>query len=180
MAFLFWGIIAVVFGVIWLATLLVFIASRFIPSNGWRWAGFLPFAATTSCALWFVGSIYFLSTPPQVFKTSFGFAPTNDVREIKSKYWYFGDTGITYLKFKANPETIKRIVTLGLVEAGSTPSQSSASIGDDVPDWWRPESHSGTRIYTKSNRIRDFASEEEMLCYDETAQQAYYSFQGID
>lgn len=160
MAFFVWGTIAIVFGVLWLGALIAFISSRFYKSKIARWIGFLPFAAMTAGAIWFVASLYYLSTPAQVFKTSFGFTPTNDVREIKSKYWYFGDSGSTDLQFKANSQTIQRIVAMGLKET--------------------EDSKKMARIYSATNRIKDFASEEETLSYDERTQQAYYSFQGID
>ena len=160
MASFFWGIIAVIFGVLWLGALIAFISSRYYQSKIIRWMGFLVFTALTACPIWFVASMYFYSTPKQVFKTSFGFAPTSDVRDLESKYEYYGDYGTTDLKFKSNPQTIKRIVALGLVET--------------------PDSTKTSRVYESNNRIRDFASGEETLRYDEATQQAYYSFQGID
>jgi len=179
LAFFFWGIIALVFFGIWFATLIGFISSRFFKSKVVRWLGFLPFAGMTGYAIWLAATLYYLSTPPKVFERTFGFAPTGDVREIQSQYWYFGDTGSTYLKFKAEPQTIQRIVKIGL-DQRPIPEVNNYLSAESDPQWWQPQPGSITHFYMQANRLKDFASENEMLCYDERTQQAYYMFLGID
>ena len=59
----------------------------------------------------FVAYLFYLSWPATVYKRTFGFSPAEDVIVHNSQDYYFADTGITYLRFTANPETIKRIVS---------------------------------------------------------------------
>ena len=180
---MFWGVIAIVFGILWLITLLGFIGSRFFNSKIVRWIGFIPFAVMTLIPICLAGMMFYTTRPPQIFKLSFDFYPTGDVDELRSQYWVFGDYGSTYLKFKANRETIERIAKLGFAKHAMERGAEKAgaiTVGGDQPDWWAPQWPAMTHIYSKTNRIGAFRKEQEDLYYDERTQQAYYSYIGID
>src|SRR3712207_2284475 len=73
---------------------------------------FVAFVAAVGIpvALLTVGSFALDLFPSHVFKSSFGFAPTSDVTELRGKQSRFGDSGSTYIRFRANKPTLERII----------------------------------------------------------------------
>lgn len=127
------------------------------------------------------------SRPANVYEIAFGSPPSADVINIKSSYYYFADTGITYLKFNASPSTISRLTAKGWTRLkGQGLKDASASYNtnvsgeDETPNWYKPTVTKTTVIYTAKKRFGDFATEDETLIYDGATHEAYYDFLGID
>src|SRR3954454_4506826 len=59
------------------------------------------------------------SRPEAVFKSDFGFAPPTDVRGLQGYTWALGDSGFSYVHFKAGPTTVNRVLARGLVPGHS-------------------------------------------------------------
>ena len=119
-----------------------------------------------------------LSRPSTPFKDSFGFAPPPDVTILQSFEEGFGDYGITYLHFKANPATVQRIVSKGMVQVGPTTATPS-STNSTPPDWWQPPDKSVEKFIGSIGK-RNFAREEDYLVYDPATGDVWYRFMGID
>jgi hypothetical protein len=76
----------------------------------WRWVLGAFVIYCSALGIW----DYRLSRPAAVFERQFGFAPTDDVRELQSNVWILGDGGHIRLSFKGNRETVQRILKRGL------------------------------------------------------------------
>jgi len=133
-----------------------------------------------------IGSFRIIN-PKVIFDRSFGFKPTKDVVELKSSYWYFADTGMTYLKFKASPQTVKRIVDRGLIQTDQIYFRSllNSGLAQSSPSWWAPTTGASVKFFYIERKPatrdqQDFASETEILSYDEKTSTVYYCFNGID
>jgi hypothetical protein len=125
-----------------------------------------------------VSTCLYACRPSAAFERMFGFAPTSDVIAIQSSQWELGDSGVVFLRFKANPVTIRRIVARGLsrvsVDVADRNTTSAAP-----PRWWRPPKDS-TEVYLGSFDGRRFAWEDELLFYDSANDEGYFRFTGID
>ena len=183
----FWLILAGIYGFIWLIFLTLFIVGKIKKSRVLSWIGGVPLALSTTFALIFLGTVAWgiisVSKPSNVYKITFGTPPPADVTDLQSQYWYFADTGSTYLKFKTSPATIKKLTANNwhqLTKEKLKGENFENLESDDTPSWWKPRKTSSTLVYTASMRFNDFASEEETLIYDPANQQTYYTFIGID
>ena len=117
------------------------------------------------------------------YERAFGFPPSSDVIILEKREWYFADTGVTYLKFKANENTINQIINRGLTQIKDT--KYVCDFTTNHPEWWQPDNNQNTLIYTRpyneaNIQEQDFFSEDECLYYNTKTQEAYYVFIGID
>jgi hypothetical protein len=183
----FWLILAGIYGFFWLIFLALFIVGKINKSRVLSWIGGVPLLLSTTFALFFLGTVVWgiisVSKPSNVYKITFGTPPPADVTNLQNQYWYFADTGSTYLKFKTSPTTIKKLTAndwhpLTGEKLKSTDFENLET--DDTPSWWKPRKTSSTLVYTASMRFDDFANEEETLIYDPVNEQAYYEFVGFD
>ena len=166
----------------WLASLVLFIAGRInrstiltVVSGG----AFLVLTIFLAIAITSVITSYFHAQSPRtVFRRSFGFDPPPDVKEIQSKYYYFLDSGYTYLKFQVSPTTVERIVARGLEQVTNSYRFPSSNL--EPPDWWTPPATGDVVRYYGEFDGRDFAREHEVLIYDRSANTVYFLFLGID
>jgi len=170
------ALIYLAFLVIWTPTGYLFKVKN---KKVWFWSSILVFIVIA------VVFIFYQNRPAAIYEYRFGFPPTSDVAILEKQDWYFADTGITYLKFTADQETINRIIGGGLAKAEEN---EHCSITNDLPGWWKPDDVD-TVLYTGyfSNRLgeervreQEFATENECLYYNPLTQEAYYAFIGID
>ncbi|MEO6908395.1 MAG: hypothetical protein ABI210_10945 [Abditibacteriaceae bacterium] len=187
LVFFFWLILAGIYGFFWLIFLTLFIVGKIKKSRVLSWIGGVPLTLSTVFAVIFLGAIVcgivYVSFPSNVYKMTFGTSPTVDVTGLRSHYWYFADSGVTYLKFKAAPTTIKKITAKTwhqLTGQKIDEENFNYTEDDDIPSWWHPKKTPSTQIYKNSSLPHDFAAEDEMLIYNPNTQQAYYEFEGID
>jgi hypothetical protein len=120
------------------------------------------------------------SSPSTVFCRSFGFPPANDVVDIQSSCWHLGDAGTTYLHFRAEPQTIERIVARGMTPLGTSARQCRDLRTNDAPDWWRPVLGGDVVVYYGEFDGRTFARETEWLAYCQRTKETWFHFSGID
>lgn len=174
--------LALIFLISWVGSGVAFVVTRRGSSRTAVWSAGIWLAGNSFVALWVVFLMVSATQPRNVYQVSFGFPVSPDVTQLQSSYWYFGDTGVTYLKFKASPSTLKRILKRGLKPVAKEEfRQNSESLsGDDPPSWWQPFAGSSNRFYSARFKNRDFSSEEELLCYDKSSGLAHYRFVGID
>ena len=188
---LFWLFFVGIYGLFWLLFLLLFLSGRRNKSRARSCMGGVPFALSSGFALWCLGlvahGLWSSSRPANVYKITFGVAPSADVTDIRSKYYYFADTGTTFLKFKASPSTIDKLTAKGWtrlkyqeqLEAHAS-DDANTPADDDTPNWFKPDLTESTVTYVSEHRIGDFASESETLTYNPATRLAYYDFVGID
>jgi hypothetical protein len=125
-------------------------------------------------------SLYvYAGRPSATFDRVLGFSPPPDVTSLQSSEWILGDSGVVYLRFKASPATIQRIVARGLLLVG--PSNEPSTTSDSPPSWWQPPIMGAMAYYADfAGQRHGFASEDEYLIYDPATGEAYYRFVGID
>jgi len=188
MAFIFWGLVAFVGLIIWGWTLSAFLTSRLSKSRTLRWLGAAPFLLCSLIGGFFaiaMASTFIASDNPKtIFAQEFGFAPPSDVKNLNSSYYWFGDSGLIYLKFQAAPATIKRITgkKFALLNTSQTAQEKSGfpiNFSSDIPAWWNPQPASGLQIW-KGPNSDSFSTETTRLYYDKKTRWAHYSFEGGD
>jgi hypothetical protein len=185
---LFWLIIAGIFGTFWLVGLIIFIIGKRKNSKLMMWFGGTPVVFLTAIAVAGVGLVGYgmirATNPRYVFKDTFGEPPSKDVTEIKSKVYGFADEAQVFLTFKAEPETVHRIILKDLAKI--TYQQYEREMpGTNInpPRWWRRPTISTSDIYFSSPNFGDgkrFASETTLLTYDENSRTVMYFYIGID
>ena len=144
-------ILAGIYSLFWLLFLILYITGRKRKSRSLSLLGGIPLILSSVFVATCVGSvaygIFYNSKPANTYTMSFGFPPSADVKDIRSSYWYLGDTGSTYLRCNAATATIKKLAAKGwtrlmrqsLAEARQAYDGSpSTSSDDDTPAWRRP------------------------------------------
>ena len=182
-----WLFVAAIGVACWLGALAIFVVGRRRQSRALIWAGGGSLALGSLIGVGIVGmAIYgfiWNSRPANVYQLSFGSAPSSDVIELQSKNFAFGDSGTTYLKFKAAPATIQKLTakSWSVVKSADWQAQDLDNFLDDgAPDWWKPTKTGATQMYVTDNRFGNFAGENEVLVYDSATRQTHYAFVGID
>lgn len=187
----FWLILAGGFIGLWVGAFLLLRYGRKKGSKPLSLFGGISSVLLSLIGLYFIWTIAIglvrITNPTVIFARSFGFKPTSDVTEIKSSYWYFADTGLTYLKFKASPETLQRIIARGLKETTESNFNNllASGLSKSAPKWWMPFEGTPSQFFSAERKPetlehQDFASETEVLSYNPTTGIAYYCFNGID
>jgi hypothetical protein len=121
-----------------------------------------------------VGWLKWQERPAAQFERSFGFPPPADVQGLESNVWALGDSGTVYMRFKAAPPTVRRIVARGL-SAGT-----SNTIGlDNPPTGWNPSPAPPAQRY-EGSFSQSFASELETLIYDPATGDVWFHMSGVD
>ncbi|MBA2734049.1 MAG: hypothetical protein H0U54_14360 [Acidobacteria bacterium] len=138
-------------------------------------------AVVIPIALWFVINFARGSFPSHVFESSFAFAPTSDVVELEGEKSTFGDSGSTYLRFRANKQTFERITGLRFVEIDEKRfrSQSTAAL-KSAPSYWRPFEGEALHFYEAYKFDESFAFSNAVLSYDESSYVVHFYWIGID
>ena len=119
-----WLFLATFAAAIWCTCLLAFVFAR---RKRWRvfsWFVAIPTALIPLAALLLAGVMIHgamrMMTPRHVYQDVFKEAPSEDVRNIRSKAWFFADSGYVFLRFEATPETVERLATRRLRKAELT------------------------------------------------------------
>jgi hypothetical protein len=142
---------------------------------------FVAFVAALVIPIGLLASINVASDffPSHVFKSSFGFAPTPDVTELKGVRSTFGDSGSAHLCFRAEEGTIKRIINSHSFVEGSgqsKPSDKTTASGECR----QPALSSDVRYYVSEHFDESFAFSHALLIYEPSSGRAYFSWEGID
>lgn len=185
---LFWLIIVGILGTVWIGALILFLVSF---KKKWRVIKWLSgIAVTGGAAIAFsIGSLltYGLvrsSVPKYVFEEVFHSKPTNNISDIKSKVFWFADTGSIYLCFRTNISTFKRLVPKNLPRTTWVEFKEKGwHESGEHPSWWLLAVSDSDEIYwraTEFGKGGKFASETEWMIYDFQRQIGYYRFLGID
>lgn len=159
----------------WVGSFLLFIKGRRSKSRNLTIVGGTFFGLGTTTIILLVLYFIYSSSPVVVYQYTFGMKPPADVSNIKSSQYYFLDTGHTYLKFNASPNTVAKIISRGLQEKTDMRLDSSGA-----PKWWDPPLNSDVEMYQGYFEDRDFGFEREQLIYDPATQTVYFYFLGID
>jgi hypothetical protein len=116
--------------------------------------------------------------PSHVFRSSFGFAPTSDVVELKGRKFAFGDSADAYLRFRANKVTVDRIIGDRFEEVSS--EQRGSNGFENAPDYWQPPRGRTMRFYHSSQLNDGFGWNQAVLAYDEQTGTVYFYWTGVD
>lgn len=135
-----------------------------IPAYG---AAFIALLA----ALWL-----YTTRPEAVYYNSFGFEPTEAVDSLRSDLSSFADNSVAYLRFRADRETVERIVARGMSPADSIPAKRASH-----PGWYQPPVEGdGVEFFTAERIVQRHASEREELTYDPTTGEVWFYYRGVD
>jgi hypothetical protein len=119
--------------------------------------------------------------PSHVFESSFGFVPTSDVVELKGEESTFGDSGSAYLRFRANKQTIVRIIGSRFVEIDENRFRGqAASALKSAPNYWRPFDGKPTHFYEAYRFDNSFGFSNAVLSYDESNGMVHFYWVGVD
>lgn len=115
--------------------------------------------------------------PAQVFESVFGFPPTSDVKELEGRRFIFGDSGDAFLRFRADKQTIERIVTgARLYKITEDTFKSRASSQSH----WKPFEGKPTLFYESQSFDDSFGYSSAILCYDGSTGLAHFYWVGVD
>jgi hypothetical protein len=124
------------------------------------------------------------SLPNKVYKDSFGFGPTPDVRIVNSSWDGSCDSDCRYLKFYADQSTIDMITSQELTRRRDLWRDTWLDFRPDDPSWWRPCFEPNYHVYTYDDDFgrhkRGHSLEQEVLIYYPSSKEAYYRYIGID
>lgn len=140
-----------IFLAVWMASIWIFRLKHKV------WLGLLSLPVFTVLLLGFDASV---SKPSAIFTRTLGFSPTPDVEIIESSEWEGPDWHTVYLRFRASPNTVKRITSRGLRRTRPDSAERHGPIG------WHPSSPPD-QLYHGVFNGRNFATEEECLAYDD-------------
>lgn len=178
----FWGLlcfVAVAFPVFCLVWVLIVGCIR--PRHGCLWSGVsAPAFFVVLVSLMALESCY-ESLPTVVFRRSFGFAPTPDIKILHSCRILNNKWDEAYLEFYADESTINRVLQNGY----------AAISADDIierysaPTWWKPSTTPGVRIYATHTDDPEYHGEHryffnhELLIYEPATKKAYARYRRI-
>ncbi len=119
--------------------------------------------------------------PSHVFESSFGFASTPDVVELKGEKSTFGDSGSAYLHFRANKQTVERIIGSRFLEIDENRFRSqAASALKSAPSYWRPFDGKPAHFYEAYRFDNRFGFSDAVLSYDESNGMVHFYWTGVD
>jgi len=132
-------------------------------------------------ALWVIINFAQGFFPSHVFESSFGFAPTSDVVELKVEKSTFGDSGSVYLRFRANKQTVERILGSRFVEIDENRFRSqTVSALKSAPSYWQPFDGKPTHFYEAYRFDNSFGFSNAVLSYDELNGMVHFYWVGVD
>lgn len=123
----------------------------------------------------------YITSPRTAFVNEFGFAPPKQVTNLRSTMWCFGDSGYAYLNFNATPKVIHRIASQGLTRSTAAATRSNVDFVDK-PNWWQPPTAKSTNLitYIGHNHQHGFATEDQLLIFDQAGGRVWWYSDGID
>ena len=181
---LFWGIVAVIFGVLWLALFSALVIGVRKRIRWLKWLAGVPltllsFAASTIILLVGYG-IYLSFQPEEAFQTAFGQRPPASIDKLQSKNWAFADSGSIHLRFECPPETLASLVSSNFTTASRATIVDKLQT-DQFPSWWTlPPETNEVVFYLCENCKDQFSFENEILVYNRDTRTALYYYLGID
>jgi len=184
----FWLIVAAILGAIWLGTLVLFVVAW---KKRWRilkWLAGIALSGGVVVALaagvLVTYGLVRASIPRYVFADVFHAKPTESVQDIRTKVFWFADTGSIYLRFQTDIDTFRRLVPKDLHKVTRQEFEEKRwQESNGYPSWWQSTFSSSDEIYFQASEIghgKKFASETTWMAYDSKHQIAYYRFLGID
>jgi len=118
------------------------------------------------------------------FHSAFGFEPGADVRDVHSLVYVFMDSAQQRLRFEASPETVDRILALGLepVDCADFDRETKSPIaGKPAPSWWSPPTEA--RVCYRASEWRrglSFSSTGAFLCRSAGHPAVFFYSFGVD
>ena len=167
----------------WIIALGFFIGGRRKGSRPQIWFSSGALALTSGLGICLLYQCFAPSNPTIAYRVAFGVLPASDVTELRSDEDGFGDWEKVYLKFKASPETIKRLTAKNWSEpvVKTLSREQITGFGNQkVPSWWRPDEFDKVQSFDGIEPKKKFDEEYEELYYDSESRQAYYSYLGFD
>jgi hypothetical protein len=151
------------------------------PKHYWLWiAVSVPaFFAVLFC--WIEAVSFYATLPSVVFRDSFGFDPTPDVRILHSSRDLANKWDGAYLEFYADESTIDRILQNGLAPIPISP-RGIIEHGGPKPAWWAPTTGPGVKAYTTYPDDPELQGEfggfspHDLLIYDPESKKADYRY----
>jgi hypothetical protein len=171
---------------IWAAAAAVFLTLCIVFwTVGKRRRDWLPLKLTLGVALCFfllLGGWYGLGfVAGYVFYDNFGFAPTRDVTELEGYRFSALGHGTAYLRFRASPETVRRIVGAKYVEIPREEFGRWMEARESPPRWWQPLAGNPTRFYQGHHLDNGYAVlSTAIVSYDEEAGVVHFKWLGLD
>jgi hypothetical protein len=154
------------------------VVARIRPRYGCLWsvASIPAFFVVLSC--WMAAASYYATRPAVIFRTSFGFSPTPDVKILNSFRDLANKWDEVYLEFYADEPTIRRIV-----QKGFAPISAKDIIQRyTAPAWWTPSTGPGVEIYATRSDDPEFRGEfryffqHQLLIYDPASKRVHYHY----
>jgi hypothetical protein len=119
--------------------------------------------------------------PSHVFKSSFGFDVPSDVTELKGGKSVFGDSGSIELEFRADKETIQKIVGSRFLETNEQRFKSQCHcILKPNPTQQNSAEDEQITYYEASHFDDSFAASRALLSYNETTKETRFFWTGVD
>jgi hypothetical protein len=154
------------------------VVRRIRPKHYWLWivASIPGFFVVLFC--WIEAVSFHATRPTVVFRESFGFDPTPDVRILHSFREPANKWDTAYLEFYADESTIDRILQNGLAPIST---RGIIRYGSQ-PEWWTPYPGPGVRVYTSHPEDPELPGEShgftprDLLVYDPASRKAYYRY----
>jgi hypothetical protein len=118
--------------------------------------------------------------PGHVFRSSFGFSPTSDVLDLRGRKFTFGDSGDTYLRFRASKETVNRILDSRFLELRQDEIRGYGfPWKDSAPSYWQPPNGASVHFFHATQFDDSFGSSEAFL-NDESTGSVHFYWIGVD
>jgi hypothetical protein len=142
----------------------------------WMAASVPAFFVVLFC--WMEVASYHATLPTVIFRTSFGFDPTPDVKILNSFRDLANKWDEVYMEFYADEPTIDRILQNGFARI----SFEDIIERSTAPTWWLPNTGPGVRIYATRTDDPDFHGEfrfsfsHQLLIYDPANKKVYYHY----
>jgi hypothetical protein len=171
---------------IWVVGVIVFLM---IVTGCWlvgdKTQNWLPLKITLGIALCFVllvGGWYGLGfVPSYVFYEKVGFGPTADVKELRGYRLSVLGQGKAYLRFRAGPATVQRLVGTGYHEVPKEKFAEWANAREKPPEWWQPLAGNPTHFYQIDHLDNGYAMlSTAIVSYDESSGVVHFHWFGVN
>lgn len=187
---LIWGVLALIGLIVFASLGGLFLLACWKKKRWLKWLSGVPLALFTLLAFTILGTMSFgfiqSMRPTAVLKQAFQTSPKG-VTNLRSKYWFFADSGEMYLRFNCSTQTLARILPAGLVQTDQVTFKGKLGKSwlQNRPDWWQlPATNTVGAYYLRESGQGGgkwfSTSEIEVLVYDSLTHTAFYFYSGLD
>lgn len=172
---LIWIVVAVIF-------LAVCVAFWIVGRKRRNWLPLKIALGLALCFILLVGGWYGLGYVPRyVFYEQFGFVPTGDVTELEGHRFSILGHGKAYLRFRASPETVRRIIGTKYEEVPREKFEQWMEARESPPLWWQPLAGNPRRFYQAHHLDNGYAMmSTAIVSYDEEAGVVHFKWFGLN